>query len=213
MALERVARRDRAASHCRAPVVVDRRRLDLAEDDVDHAIEELILVRHVLVERHRHHAELLREPAHAEPVKPVLVGERYGRLEHERSAQTRPAGVGLLGHPLDKCTPYTYSRSRSVRRTPDREWTIMESSGQMPAPSPGDGAPPGAGHDYPLTFSVDYPDRQPQSPQHRPSHLHDHPDRDPRRNPRGRQLRGQRRRHRRPLRRRRHRDPRASPCC
>ena len=35
----------------------------------------------------------------------------------------------------------------------------MESSGQMPASSPGDGVPPGAGHDYPLTFSVDYPDR------------------------------------------------------
>ena len=35
----------------------------------------------------------------------------------------------------------------------------MESSGQMPAPSPGDGVPPGGGHDYPLTFSVHYPDR------------------------------------------------------
>src|ERR1700682_3842074 len=39
------------------------------------------------------------------------------------------------------------------------ESTAMESSGQMPAPSPGDGVPPGGGHDYPLTFSVDYPDR------------------------------------------------------
>ena len=35
----------------------------------------------------------------------------------------------------------------------------MESSGQTPAPPPGDGVPPGGGHDYPLTFSVDYPDR------------------------------------------------------
>ena len=35
----------------------------------------------------------------------------------------------------------------------------MESSGQMPAPSPGGGVPPGGGHDYPLTFSVDYPNR------------------------------------------------------
>jgi hypothetical protein len=31
----------------------------------------------------------------------------------------------------------------------------METSGHMP----GDGSPPGAGHHYPLTFSVDYPDR------------------------------------------------------
>jgi hypothetical protein len=35
----------------------------------------------------------------------------------------------------------------------------MESSGQMPAPAPGEGVPPGGGHDYPLTFSVVYPDR------------------------------------------------------
>ena len=35
----------------------------------------------------------------------------------------------------------------------------MGSSGQVPAPSPGDPVPPSGGHDYPLTFSVDYPDR------------------------------------------------------
>jgi hypothetical protein len=35
----------------------------------------------------------------------------------------------------------------------------MESSGQMPARPPGDGLPPGSAHAYPLTFSVDYPDR------------------------------------------------------
>jgi hypothetical protein len=98
VARQRLARRDGPASHGRPPVLVDRRRLDFAEDDVDHPIEELILVRHVLVERHRHHAELLREPAHAEPVKAVLVGERYGSLEHKRSTQASPAGVFLSGH-------------------------------------------------------------------------------------------------------------------
>jgi hypothetical protein len=35
----------------------------------------------------------------------------------------------------------------------------MGSSGQVPAPSPGDPLPPSGGHDDPLTFSVDYPDR------------------------------------------------------
>src|SRR5436309_15869792 len=35
----------------------------------------------------------------------------------------------------------------------------MEDSGQIPAPPPGDALPPSGGHDYPLTFSVDYPDR------------------------------------------------------
>jgi hypothetical protein len=36
----------------------------------------------------------------------------------------------------------------------------MESSGQHPAAAPGDDAPPRGGHNYPLTFSVDYPDRK-----------------------------------------------------
>src|ERR1700729_1226028 len=35
----------------------------------------------------------------------------------------------------------------------------MESSGQTPAASPSGEGPPGGGHDYPLTFAVDYPDR------------------------------------------------------
>ena len=35
----------------------------------------------------------------------------------------------------------------------------MESSAQMPDRPSGDGMPPGSGHNYPLTFSVDYPDR------------------------------------------------------
>jgi hypothetical protein len=38
------------------------------------------------------------------------------------------------------------------------ESAAMESSGQTPASSPDDG-PPAGGYDYPLTFSVDYPDR------------------------------------------------------
>src|SRR5579871_3297330 len=36
----------------------------------------------------------------------------------------------------------------------------MDSSEQHPAPASGDGPPPRGGHDYPLTFSVDYPDRK-----------------------------------------------------
>jgi hypothetical protein len=37
----------------------------------------------------------------------------------------------------------------------------MESSEQpTPVPPPGEGGPPSGGHDYPLTFAVDYPDRE-----------------------------------------------------
>jgi hypothetical protein len=35
----------------------------------------------------------------------------------------------------------------------------MEASGQMPEPPPGGEIPPTSGYGYPLTFSVDYPDR------------------------------------------------------
>jgi hypothetical protein len=35
----------------------------------------------------------------------------------------------------------------------------MEQSGQIPPPPPEDAVPPGTGFDYPLTFRVDYPDR------------------------------------------------------
>ena len=34
----------------------------------------------------------------------------------------------------------------------------MESA-QQPPPDPGDAVPPSGSHDYPLTFAVDYPDR------------------------------------------------------
>ena len=36
----------------------------------------------------------------------------------------------------------------------------MDSSGQHFEPAPGDATPPPGDHGYPLTFSVDYPDRK-----------------------------------------------------
>jgi len=50
-------------------------------------------------------------------------------------------------------------QARGRKSNGGAERAAMESSGQMPAPSPSDGVPPGGGYDYPLTFSVDYPDR------------------------------------------------------
>jgi hypothetical protein len=35
----------------------------------------------------------------------------------------------------------------------------MEGSGQIPSPTPGGAVPPTGGHNYPLTFSVEYPER------------------------------------------------------
>jgi hypothetical protein len=66
MAEEGSAGRKNPLPDCRLPVGPASRRIDLADDDVDHPVEHLVLVRHVLVQRHRNDAELLGELAHAE---------------------------------------------------------------------------------------------------------------------------------------------------
>jgi len=39
---------------------------DLTDDGLDHAVEQIVFVRHVLVERHRHHPKLLGQASHAQ---------------------------------------------------------------------------------------------------------------------------------------------------
>jgi hypothetical protein len=56
------------------PVDIGGGRVDLADDDIEHAIEQLVFVRHVLVQGHRHDAELLGEPAHAEGLDTASIG-------------------------------------------------------------------------------------------------------------------------------------------
>ena len=112
MAKQRAACREDPVADRRLPVGVGAGGIDLADDDVEHAVEQLVLVGEVLVERHRHHVELLREPAHAERIGSLPVGERDGRGQDPLPAQ-RHAGLGLeVGfglHPLGHLT--------SVRRT------------------------------------------------------------------------------------------------
>ena len=66
VAQEHLVGRDRGPADRLLPVGVARRHLDLAGDRVDDAVEEVVLVRHVVVERHRLDSELLAELAHAE---------------------------------------------------------------------------------------------------------------------------------------------------
>ena len=66
MAEERSAGREDPLPDRLLPVVPAGRRIDLPDDDVDHPVEHLLLVGHVLVQRHRHDTELLGEVAHAE---------------------------------------------------------------------------------------------------------------------------------------------------
>ena len=77
------------------PPSVDRV-LDLARDEVDHSDEDLVLVRDVVVERHRLDAEVLGEPAHAERVDALAVGE-VDRGARARAPCSAACGSGRGG--------------------------------------------------------------------------------------------------------------------
>ena len=110
------------------------RRVDLADDDVDHAVEQLVLVGHVLVERHRHDAQFLSELAHVQRLDPRRVGERHGGAQHAVPAErhpTRSAGRWTISSPsFPNCSLDEYLltsvrgtpnlRPAGVRRTPTR---------------------------------------------------------------------------------------------
>jgi len=97
MPVERFARRDRSLAQLRLPVAAGQGRLDLAEDDVDHPVEEVVLVVDVVVERHRLDAELLGELAHRELLRPALVGQGDRSVKHPLSTERRPFRRGVLG--------------------------------------------------------------------------------------------------------------------
>jgi hypothetical protein len=105
-----VARGENAPADRGLPVGVGGRRLDLADDDVDHAVEQLLLVGHVLVEGHRHDVERLRQVAHADRVEAGLVGERDRGPQHALPIQRgSPFAFDHLRSSLDRCTSYALS--------------------------------------------------------------------------------------------------------
>ena len=62
---------------------------DLAEDDVDHRVDEVVLVREVAVEGHGRDAEHLRQRAHGEGVEPVRIGVAIAAAAAPGPAQRR----------------------------------------------------------------------------------------------------------------------------
>ena len=77
---------------------------DLADDDLDDAVQDRILVGDVVVERHRLDAELVGEVAHRQRVDAARVGEFDGRAQHPLPGQGHTAllgGIGLGGHARD----------------------------------------------------------------------------------------------------------------
>jgi hypothetical protein len=83
------ARRAGPSRDLGAPLAVGRRQLDLAEDDVDDAVEDLVLVGDVVVDRHRLHPELLGQGPDRQPGDPTGVGDRDGAVQHALPAQWR----------------------------------------------------------------------------------------------------------------------------
>src|SRR4051794_9533124 len=96
MPVQRRAGRDRALAQLGLPVPVRRGRVDLAEDDVDHPVEEVGLAGDVVVERHRLDPELLGELAHRQLLGPTLVGQRDGGAQDPVAVERGPSRQRLL---------------------------------------------------------------------------------------------------------------------
>ena len=83
------------------PVLVPGGHLNLAQNQLDDPVAQVLLVGDMVVERHRLDAELLAEPAHGERVEPLLVGDPDRRAQHavprQRSA-VLSARFGLGSH-------------------------------------------------------------------------------------------------------------------
>jgi hypothetical protein len=82
VAAQRLAGRGRAPPLRGAPLDAGLRRLDLLEDEVEQPVDQIVLARHVVVERHRLDADLLGELAHAEPLDAVGVGQFERGVQH-----------------------------------------------------------------------------------------------------------------------------------
>jgi len=109
--VERGTGRDGALEQFGLPVPVRGGWVDLAEDDVDHPVEEVRLVGDVVVERHRLDFELLGELAHRQLLGPALVGQDDRRTQDAVSVERHPFARGRLG-----CRGYVVASSGRRRR-------------------------------------------------------------------------------------------------
>ena len=81
------------------PVGSENGRVDLTNDDLNHSVEQVLLVGDVFVQRHGHDAQLLCESAHAQRIDADLIREGDCRLEHSVAVQPcSPLDSNLLTH-------------------------------------------------------------------------------------------------------------------
>ena len=86
---EDLADRDSPLPHRRLPVGFAGGQVDLAKDDVDHAVEEVVLVGDVVIQRHRLDPDRFAELAHGQRGDAALVGQRDGGAQHPLPTQRR----------------------------------------------------------------------------------------------------------------------------
>ena len=98
MAAEDLVSGDGPAAHRLAPVVDVGGQVELLDHEVDHAVEDVVLVRDVVVERHRFHAEPRGHRAHRDRADSALVGDLHRRGEDPISIQGR-RDAGLIAAP------------------------------------------------------------------------------------------------------------------
>ena len=91
------ARRQHAPADGPPPVRVGLDRLDPRDDDVDHAVHQLVATGDVLVQRHGRHVEGLREAAHRDGLQADEVGELDGRGQHLVAVQGSAMAAGGVG--------------------------------------------------------------------------------------------------------------------
>ena len=97
VAAERVVHGARSRPDRLGPVAPARRELPLREHEVEHPVEQVVLVRDVAVEGHRLEAELVTEPAHRQRLDARAVGELERHAQDAVAAEWDPR---LLGHGL-----------------------------------------------------------------------------------------------------------------
>src|SRR6202035_2914317 len=78
---EGLARGDRTPARGGLPADSLWRQLNLAEDQIDEPIEDVLLIGDMVVERHRLDSKLLSEPAHGERLDPLGVGQNQRGAE------------------------------------------------------------------------------------------------------------------------------------
>ena len=104
MTAERVVHGVRARPDRLHPVALPVGQLPLGEHEVEHPVEQIVLVGDVTVEGHRLEPELIPEPAHGQRLHAGAVRELERRAEDAVAAEWDP---GFGGH-LDEFTSYAY---------------------------------------------------------------------------------------------------------